>query len=65
MNIFRPFPSPKNITLEKQQLVTLVILHENKGSIRTELESMGITESFIHHKLYMKFQSIIKSKLLQ
>lgn len=43
INILRLFSSPEN-----QQPVTFVIPHEKKESIRTELESMGITESFIY-----------------
>lgn len=48
INILRLLSSPENATPENQQPVTFVIPYENKGLIRTELESMGITESFIY-----------------
>ena len=40
--------SPENSSPENQQPVTFVIPYEKKESIRAELESMGITESFIY-----------------
>lgn len=48
INILRLLSSPENSSPENQQPVTFVIPYEKKESIRTELESMGITESFIY-----------------